>query len=134
MTLAFSPVGRQQTAQHQDRQHIISVLDQENERVSAALQDLYACEGENTAASIVYCQRILASVDNVEAAGDWESSLFLRNVVKPIREVADKAKAMLQELQAEPLSVETVKQAIADHQQLIYVALYNAQGDQLAHW
>ncbi len=134
MSLAFSQSSRQNVAQEQDREHILQVLQSENEVVSLAVKELYEVEGENKDASVVYCKRIIASIDKIIAAGDWQASLFLRNVLKPLLEIQQDAKRILQNLTQAAPTVEAVKQEIQTHQQLIYISLYNAKGHDLASW
>ena len=93
--MKFSQLNKDKVRQQQDREKIIEVLGVENKRVTKAVEQLYAHEGYDKTEAVGYCKEIISSIDNIMAAGDWESSLFLRNVIKPLKEVSDDAKQIL---------------------------------------
>ena len=132
--MKFSQSGKDKVKQTEDRANIVKVLDVENERVSKAVEELYAHEGYDKQEAIGYCNEIIDSVNNIMAAGDWESSLFLRNVIKPLKEVSDDAKRILSELTEAKGEAAEEAMVIADHQLLIYVSLYNTVGYKLEAW
>ena len=133
--MKFSQLNKDKVRQQQDREKIIEVLGVENKRVTKAVEQLYAHEGYDKTEAVGYCKEIISSIDNIMAAGDWESSLFLRNVIKPLKEVSDDAKQILSNITTDEQSGRSSqKMVVADDQQLVYVSLYSSAGHKLTSW
>lgn len=132
--MKFSQSGKDKVKQQQERAKIIEVLNVENERVSRAASELREHDSHDKEEAVTYCKEIINAVNNIIAAGDWESSLFLRNVIKPLKEVSEDAKRILQDLAIDKAGVKKSQLKVGKNQLMLYVSLYCAQGDRLENW
>lgn len=83
---------------------------------------------------VALCQKIVKMVDDILAAGDWESSLFLRNTIKPLKEIRQEAVELLEELLVEGVGKGLTLPELSENTAKVYVSLYQARGDDLASW
>lgn len=79
-------------------------------------------------------QSIIITVDNVLAAGDWGSSLFLKNMIKPLQELREHALQSKTELMCAQGLEEIPEYPLKEHETKIYISLFQAEGHDLAKW
>ena len=134
MSLGFTQAGRKKSQDFAEREVLLAVLNQQNEIILAAVEELNAVQGEDRALAAQYCQKVIDCVDTIEAAGDWESSLFLRNIIKPIKQVREDAQALLAELADAVVTQASLRSGITENQQLLFISLFQAKGNDMAGW
>lgn len=121
-----------ETAEAQKR-HMLSVLEKEGERFQQALNDYQALRVPNKAAYLRVSAQLIESVNKIEAAGDWQASLFLRNTIKPLLAVREEAQAVQKALVREE-AVETATKTLTQNEQKVFITVYQSKGQNLALW
>jgi len=132
--MRFGQQARKGAKQFEEREHLLDVLKKENAYISAAVEELYSHEGQDDAASIKYCKSVLESVKRITEAGDWQTSLFLRNLIKPITEMGEDANHVLEDLTGERDEIAEKKQELKEDEILLYVSLFQTKGHDTVIW
>jgi intracellular multiplication protein IcmQ len=79
------------------------------------------------------CQSIIATIDQVLTTDDWETSLFLRNTLKPLRKLRDQAQELLI-VMGDDVKTSYVAAPLAPNATKLYISLYQANGHDLKQW
>jgi intracellular multiplication protein IcmQ len=82
---------------------------------------------------VEFNRELLAILDELLAAGDWESSLFLKVASKRVKALRDEAQALLEQAttsQSSQESADTVREGYIK----VYISLYQADGNDLKKW
>lgn len=133
MDFNFSSQGRKNTQSNEERERLLKVIKVENEVLTKLAEEFYSTVNRDDQTCIKYSKNIIEIVDRVLCAGDWESSLFLRNMIKPIKQIREQAEEILKNL-GENL-VEMEQEGLpSDDELLVYVSLFQAKGDSLVYW
>lgn len=83
---------------------------------------------------IALAEVIVKEVDELLASDDYESSLFLRNTVKPLKEMREDALNLLAQLQGSKTDVAHQLTPLNDDKQPVYVLVFQQQGHNLQKW
>lgn len=83
---------------------------------------------------IEFCQTIIATIDEVLQAGDWNDSFFLKNTVKPLRELREKAILVLSQIDTTALPDEIQERTLSEDSLLAYVSMFLSDGLNMAKW
>jgi intracellular multiplication protein IcmQ len=118
----------------QEREQLLTVLRNENVHVEEAANELMESPSSSEEATHKYCKVVVASVDKILAAGDWDSSLFLKNVIKPIREMRNEAEQILTSQITVDESVVEAVPTLAENEVFLYVSLFQSKGHDLSLW
>jgi Dot/Icm secretion system protein IcmQ len=117
------------------RHHLLEMVRQEFQQFQSQGRLLDQNKPESSLSK--FCQDLVQAIDRIEEAGDWTSSLFLKNTFKPMCALRQQAKAMQakQQLTAggKP-RVAVAKKGVPEDRVLVYIALYHAQGHRLEQW
>lgn len=89
-----SALTEQQKA-YELKKKLLDCLQQEQKQFSDIAQAFFEKEKLSETDRTALLKTIVEAVDHVLAAGDWNSSLFLRNVVKPLKQIQSEAKETL---------------------------------------
>ena len=78
---------------------------------------------------------VINALDKAIAEGDWEASLFFRNIGKKLQQVRDNfVRELAEEEKAEQVEeISAIPQAKVGYQK-IYISLYQAQDDNVERW
>ncbi len=115
-----------------DRQLLLDLMEAETENISQIAHEFHQADRDDKNAAIRYSESIVASADRVLSAGDWDTSLFLKTIVKPIKEMKHDAEHFLRSSRAEV--GDTADLVIPEHQVMLYVSLFQTRGDDLQLW
>ena len=125
----------------EEREYLLNVLREQNLHVERAANELFDSSLSSEEVKKEYCQIVIKTVDKILAAGDWDSSLFLKNVIKPIREMQVQARCLLsgkkpvEAIGGEPEPEEQPQvDVLAENEVYLYVSLFQAQGHDFAMW
>ncbi len=118
----------------EEREVLLSALTEGNVLLAAAAEELYANLPVSHAEAEQYCNKVIVAVDAILAAGDWKTSLFLRNLIKPIIKIGEDAQDYLGGEIAEQSKVINKLDTVGEDQQLLYVSLFQAQGHDVKSW
>lgn len=77
---------------------------------------------------------VITTIDHVLAAGDWNSSLFLRNTIKPLMAIKSEAEIELSKLEIKAVEKSVVVQAIAPDEREVYISLFQSDGYNTGKW
>ena len=91
MTTAIASNMKSQVEQLQARAQLLGNLSVEKQKISAAIDHFYTQAVRNDASCLRALDEVITSCDRLIAAGDWESSPFLRNTIKPLKAMREQA-------------------------------------------
>jgi len=114
------------------RQNVLSVLQQEEKILTRLLKEFYK-KPRSTESCLTCAKAIVALLDRVFAAGDWDESLFLRNTAKPLRKIYSEAQEVINQLQGNHVATFCLSD-IGEDETILYVSLFQSQGMDLRRW
>ncbi len=79
-------------------------------------------------------EAVVAAVDHVLSAGEWDSSLFLRNTLKPLQAIKAEALAELALLKTNTGKKSITTQPIAENEAEVYISLFQSDGYNISKW
>lgn len=132
MTLPISTVSEDK--QESVRKKLCEVVAQEKEKFLQLAQAFYDDGKRTEKQCIELTSAIITTVDNMLAAGDWDSSLFLRNTIKPLRELREQALHAQSELLRGQGLEEIGERSLEENEIKVYVSLYQAEGHDMQKW
>ena len=77
---------------------------------------------------------IITTVDHVLEGGDWQSSLFLRNTIKPLLAIKAEAEAELAQLEMKAVESAVVNQPLSEDEVEVYISLFQSDGYNMSKW
>lgn len=77
---------------------------------------------------------MITTVDHVMAGGDWESSLFLRNTIKPLMAIKTEAELELSRLEIKATEKSESMQPISENEVEVYISLFQSDGYNMSKW
>lgn len=82
---------------------------------------------------VEFNRELLAILDELLAAGDWESSLFLKVASKRVKALRDEAEALLIQATTEQEN-KTNKDTLREGHVKVFISLYQSDGDDMRKW
>src|SRR3989339_374282 len=135
MNLPIGKINRDQTTQLDLRRVLLACLEKEQEEMRAILDEFYELPRRTEDDYARVNQKIIEILDHVINAGDWDSSFFLKNTIKPLKERRQEAEVIKQELESEGVVAEQVFSSIKPENAVtLYVLLYQTEGMNLTKW
>lgn len=132
MTLT-NPIKNDLT-QQQTRKQLLMRLKDEKPNIIAAIEKFSVLHGRHTADVLQALEMMIAAFDRVIAAGDWESSLFLRNTVKPLKNMREEA-ARLREVLLGNITQQAVAAPVLSPDKVrIYIAIFQYKAHMVQDW
>jgi len=120
--------------QQQTRQQLLSALQAEKQDIVSAIEKCYQQGTHNVTASVSTLQAMIASFDRVIAQEDWDSSLFLRNTVKSLKNMRTQAQELLDQLQGCHTNEDIVIPTLAAGMVPVYIAIFKNKARRLSDW
>lgn len=77
---------------------------------------------------------VIVTVDHVVEAGDWNSSLFLRNTIKPLLAIKAEAVTELDQLQLKAHEQVFNRQPLNEQEVEVYISLFQSDGYNINKW
>ena len=133
--MANSAVESNHRSDLTERDKLLEALKLGKSRLDDAAETLYAHLPVSHEEAETYCQTVIATVDDILSAGDWQSSLFLRNLIKPVLKAQAEAQNYLG--QGDEPSTQPEKRledGLGEDQQFLYVSLFQARGHDVRLW
>lgn len=143
MSLGFSKSGISSAKNDELKRHLLACVDAEKVDLSQVAEKFYAQHTTDTSEQKAldiseqktFCQAVIDSVDRVLEAGDWDSSLFLRNTAKPLKKLREQAEQLLKQIDHTQAPEAAYRQkALADDDVRLYISLFQANGGDLKQW
>lgn len=117
------------------KQQFIDCVRQEKNGFSEIVKPFYKKNYRDKEDYLNLSQAIIDAVNHVMAAGNWEESLFLRNTLKPLKEIRAQAVTLRQQAMATAGSEEKYKlRPLSEEEMLVYISIFQSVGDDLAGW
>lgn len=134
MTLGFPHTVRKDLKYEELKRRLIECINQESGKFLLAAENFNELGRREEKDYLALCNAIIAAVDHVLEGGNWDESLFLRNTIKPLKEIRDHAIELRQHFD----DVEGVKNSVipeaGENCVKLYVSLYQANGHDMKKW
>ena len=99
------------------------------------LDAFYATEGHTKQDYMNLAAAMIQAADGVLSENDTDSSLFLRNTVKPIKEMRERAIDLLNQLETQDeRQLQQLQPTVTEDQTAVYVLVFQSQGYDLDKW
>ena len=136
MSLNFTFSVQKDIKNEQLKQLLLQCVDKEKDQFTRLANNFYNASHRSDDHYLDLCNAIIAAVDGVLNASDWDSSLFLRNTIKPLKKIRDHALELRQALGGDGSLAAPQKNAttLAKNCVKLYVSLYQANGHDLKKW
>ncbi len=106
----------------------------EKEQFLVLAESFYRQQERTEAQCLQLSQDIVATVERMLAAGDWQTSQFMRNLAEPLRELMTKAQDTAAQLQRARQAQAHPVTALQPDECHVYISLYQAEGHDLKKW
>ncbi len=135
MDLGFTQSARQDVKADELKQNLLDAVRHETKDFIKVADEFYQSGTQDDKSYIEFCQSVIAAIDRVLEAGDWNDSLFLRNTARPLKQLREKAQKLLDAATGESSeSQEHAAPEINDDQIKAYVSLFQSDGHNLRKW
>lgn len=116
------------------KKKLLECLDKEAREFSDIARDYFSKGQLSKEDKLGLLHAVINAVDHVVAGGDWNSSLFLKNTIKPLIAIKAEAEAELNSLEekAGQKSI-TIKPPAADEID-VYISLFQSDGYNINKW
>ena len=88
---------------------------------------------DNLEQHVEFNRELLAILNELLAAGDWESSLFLKVASKRVKALRDEAQALLDQA-ATQQDAQGVSDVLREGHEKVFISLYQAAGNDIQKW
>jgi intracellular multiplication protein IcmQ len=135
MDISISKTSLKQQAQLELRQQLLSCVLNEKKTLRTLLDDFYGLSSRNQDHCASLNQKITELLDRIIKAGDWESSLFLRNTISLLKKRLDIANVLKEEFESQGFVAEQAFPPVDPENAIVlYIALYQTDGNTLEKW
>ena len=114
-------------------QQILERIQKQQTEMQTALDAFYALPYRSHDAYLALNTKVIATLDKVLLAEDWQDSFFLRSTLKPLQQLRERVGA-LQEKLTEEAKLKEKGTVLKDTQIPVYLSLYQSLGGQLSQW
>jgi len=116
------------------KKKLLECLDQEARQFSEIARTYFAKENLSKEDKTGLLNAVINTVDHVTSAGEWDSSLFLRNTIKPLIAIKAEAQAELERLQLKAGEKSVTVQAASENEVEVYISLFQSDGYNISKW
>lgn len=116
------------------KKKLLECLDKEARQFSEIARTYFAKENLSKEDKTGLLNAVIATVDHVISAGEWDSSLFLRNTIKPLIAIKAEAEAELEHLQLKASEKSIMVKAASDNEIEVYISLFQSDGYNTNKW
>jgi intracellular multiplication protein IcmQ len=136
MDISIGKMHRDQTVQLELREKLLAVVKREKETLSQLLSEFYQLSERKEGDYARLNEKIAELMQRVMQAGDWESSLFLRNMVNVLKKRLSACAILKEEFEGHGAVTAERKIPSVPAEQVIvlYIGLYQTQGGDLKKW
>ncbi len=134
--MSFS-AGSSNTAKAKEdvlKAHLLESLEREQKYFNELAEAFFAIKNRTEQHDLQYAQKIIETVDRLLEAGDWDSTLFLRGMIRPFKEMREDTLALIEELAGQSNRHETLQTTLVEGTQVVFISLFSAQGHDLKQW
>lgn len=116
------------------KKKLLACLDKEAGQFSELVQVYFSKDSLSKDDKTSLLSAIIATVDHIAEAGDWQSSLFLRNTIKPLLEIKAEAVTELDRLQVHAAQKKGASVSISSNEVEVYISLFQSDGYNMNKW
>ena len=116
------------------KQKLIECLDKESREFSATVRTYFTKGILSKEDKTGLLRSIITAIDHVMEGGDWSSSLFLKNTLKPLAAIKAEAEAEIAKLEAKADSKIAPVAPPAEHEVEVYISLFQSEGYNINKW
>lgn len=116
------------------KKKLLECLDKEARQFSEMARTYFAKENLSKEDKTGLLNAVIATVDHVLEGGDWDSSLFLRNTIKPLTAIKAEAQAELDRLQIKANEKFITIKPAGENEIEVYISLFQSDGYNIGKW
>ena len=116
------------------KQKLLDCLDKEARQFSEIARTYFSKDILSKEDKTGLLNAVIMTVDHVLEGGDWNSSLFLRNTIKPLTAIKVEALAELEQLQMKAGEKSITTQAASENEVEVYISLFQSDGYNISKW
>lgn len=120
--------------QFQTRNQLLDNLRAEKHHIVTAIEKFYSQNSRNEANCLQALEEMITAFDKVINAGDWDSSLFLRNTVKPLINMREEACKLRGQLLGNTEEKVIVTPVLAADMIQVYINIFQNKAHNLQDW
>lgn len=125
---------KSELAEYQTRKHLLNRFQAEKQRIITAIEKFYSQQARHEAGALQALEEMIAAFDRVITAGDWTSSLFLRNTVKPLQNMREEAQRLRDQLMGNFKTEAVVMPTLAPEMMKVYIAIFQHKAHSIKDW
>jgi len=134
MSLGFSADARVNLKSSALKQQLLQSVKNEKAKFTDIAKTFYQKKPRNTEDYLAFNDAIIAAIDDVLEAGDWDDSLFLKNTVKPLKQIKEEA-LQLQKAAKQASGEEAITlRELDDDEMLVYISVFQSEGHDIRKW
>lgn len=133
MTFTLASSARIDLKNEELKRRLVECVDEEKRNFVQLAEKFYHLDRRSDIDYQQLCQSVIATIDQVLSADDWDSSLFLHNTLKPLHQLRDQAQQLLDAMSGEK-ALGYVEKPLAQNAVKLYISLYQANGHDLKQW
>ncbi len=134
MALGFSVDTRVNVKSDALKHQLLECVNNEKADFSEVAKVFYQKEHRTKEDYLAFSEEIVAAIDHVLQAGDWEDSLFLRNTVKPLKKIREATLQLQQQVNASSGEQKMSLRDLDDDELLIYISIFQSEGHNIRKW
>ena len=115
------------------KKKLLDCLDREARQFSEIARDYFNKDQLSKEDKTGLLKAVINTVDHVMSAGDWDSSLFLRNTLKPLMQIKSDAELELSRLDLKADEKAVTLPAGVDEVE-VYISLFQSDGYNIGKW
>ena len=120
--------------QQEIRKQLLACLQAGAPKITAAAEKFYNQVTRSETNCLQALEDMITAFDGIINAGDWESSLFLSNIIKPLRTMHQQAVELREQLTGGASQLAVAPPQLAAGMVSVYIALFQQGGNRLSHW
>lgn len=116
------------------KRKLLECLDKEAREFSAAVRAYFSKGVLSKEDKAGLLTAIITAITHVMEGGDWSSSLFLKNTLKPLAAIKAEAQAELDKLEAKAEGAKYQVEPPAEGEAEVYISLFQSEGYNINKW
>lgn len=116
------------------KKKLLECLDQEARQFSELARSYFVKDHLSKEDKKGMLTAVINTVDHVLTGGDWNSSLFLRNTIKPLMAIKAEAELELSRLEMKAEEKAIIIQVAAENEIEVYISLFQSDGYNMGKW
>jgi intracellular multiplication protein IcmQ len=125
---------KDQLAEYQNRKQLLGHLNTEKYNIIHAIEKFYSQNTRHEAGAIQALEEMIQAFDRVLTAGDWESTLFLRNTVKPLKNMRTEAWELRERLLGRERPTDIQAPQLTAGMIRVYIAIFQYKAQNAKDW